>query len=100
MYEPFIESARYIAEHRNYWWQSIRSTESDVTIHHPPNVTPYPLSKTQINDNPAVDSGNNFGRVARIKLQAFDDWVSRFEEMSLLGIRFGQWRRFFKEQIG
>lgn len=100
IYEPFIESAHYVAEFRNYWWQHIRSTESDVTIIQPPNVTPYPQSKTQINDNPLSDNGNNFGRIARIKLQEFDTWVSRFEEISLLGIGAGKWRKFFKDQIG
>lgn len=100
IYEPFIDHARYIAEYRNYWWQNIRATDTDKTIHQPTNLFPYPDAKTNINDLPSVDSGNNFGRIARIKLQEFDEWVSRFENISLLGIRTGKWRRFFKEQIG
>jgi len=100
VYEPFIESARYVAEYRNYWWQSIRVTEADAAITSPTNVMPYPGPKTQINDMAVSDSGNNFGRVARIKLQEFDDWVARFADLSLLGILVGQWRKFFRDQIG
>lgn len=30
LYEPFIESARYAAEYRNYHWQHLRGTDEDI----------------------------------------------------------------------
>lgn len=100
VFEPYIETARFIAEYRNYWWQHVRSANSDITINPPSRVVPYPAPKTLMNDVPTSDSGNNFGRIARIKLGEFDDWVARFNQVSLLGINVREWRRFFREQVG
>jgi hypothetical protein len=33
---PFVESARWVAEVRNYWWQHIRVSQESVEITEPP----------------------------------------------------------------
>ena len=95
--KPYIETARYVAEYRNYWWRSIRKSKSSEEIISPLDVTPYPSAKTQISDMPVSDSGNNFGRIARIGL--LDEYVQSFQDYNLLGVRTADWRRFLKEQV-
>jgi hypothetical protein len=36
LFEPFVESARFAAQYRNYHWQHIRTAKSDVAIDVPP----------------------------------------------------------------
>jgi hypothetical protein len=42
VFSPFVESARYAAEYRNYHWQQLRQTGSSADIVSPPGVSPYP----------------------------------------------------------
>lgn len=95
IFKPFIASARYVAEYRNYWWQEVRKAKGDTTIDHPLNVHPYPEGREQISDVPREDPGRNFGRIARIGIM--DDYVSDCNEISLLGIKVAKWREFFKQ---
>jgi len=94
VFKPFIVSARYAAEYRNYWWQNVRETSEDTTIVSPSNVSPYPSSRDFIDDKPREDKGKNFGRIARTGIM--DEWVKSFDDVKLLGIRIKDWREFFK----
>ncbi len=95
--KPYIETARYVAEYRNYWWRHIRNSQSSTEIDSPVGVTPYPRAKTKISDQPENDSGKNFGRIARIGL--LDEYVKSFQDYDLLGVSVADWRRFLKEQV-
>ena len=94
VFKPFIISARYAAEYRNYWWQHVRETNEDRTIISPSNVSPYPPGRDFIDDKPKEDKGKNFGRLARTGIM--DEWVRSFDEIKILGIKVKDWRDFFK----
>lgn len=94
LFEPFIESARYAAEFRNYHWQHIRRTAQDATIEPPSGAQPYPSKSDQILDKPRVDSGGNFGRLARTGMM--DAYMAKLNEVSLCGIKTVYWREFLK----
>ncbi|MCS6858869.1 MAG: hypothetical protein NZT92_00955 [Abditibacteriales bacterium] len=96
VFKPYIESARYLAEYRNYWWQTIRQARGNVQIIHPSGIQPYPRTRDEIADQPAEDKGRNFGRIARMGIM--DDYVAEFGDVPLLGIKVSRWRRFFKEK--
>lgn len=97
VFEPYVGLSSYMAEYRNYWWQHLRETEGDTTIRSPQGVTPYPAARTSYSDEAVEDSGNNFGRIARIGI--IDDWVEKFDDLTLIGISVGRWREFFKGPI-
>lgn len=94
LFEPFIESARYAAEYRNYHWQHVRRTTQDTTIEFPSNAQPYPSKADQILDKPRSDSGGNFGRLARTGMM--DSYMAKLNEVSLCGIKTVFWRDFLK----
>jgi hypothetical protein len=94
LFEPFIESAKYAAEFRNYHWQHVRKTTSDVTIDPPSSAQPYPSKADQILDKPRSDSGGNFGRLARTGMM--DTYMAKLNEVSLCGIKTVFWREFLK----
>ena len=94
LFEPFIESARYAAEYRNYHWQYIRKTEKDRGIDQPGNVKPYPSKSDQILDKPHADGGGNFGRIARTGMM--DAYKEKLNEVRLCGIKTVYWRQFLK----
>jgi len=96
IFNPFIASARYVAEYRNYWWQHIRKAKSSSEIHSPSNVVPYPRSRDKISDHAESDSGNNFGRIARIGL--LDTYAQSFRDLDLIGVTVSAWRAFLKAQ--
>lgn len=85
LFEPFIESARYAAELRNYHWRCVRKTTSDCEIDAPVDVKPYPSKADQILDKPRSDSGGNFGRLARTGIM--DSYMQKLQELSLCGIK-------------
>ena len=93
VFEPFIESARYAAEYRNYHWTSVRRTNQSVEITHPLKISPYPSKADQILDKPASDRGGNFGRLARTGLM--DDYIRALANVTLCGIEARYWREFF-----
>jgi hypothetical protein len=91
---PYIESARYAAEYRNYWWTTMRSSKSKTGINSPKNVGPYPKKSDQISDKPVSDSGGNFGRYARTGIM--DDYIKFIDDEQIRGIPTHYWRTFFK----
>ncbi len=94
---PYIESAKYAAEYRNYYWQTSREEKGKIgAIHSPPdaNCQPYPSSKQEASDQAEDDKGGNFGRIARAKI--LDDYVAMIKEQDYLGIDIVHWITFFK----
>jgi len=94
LFEPFIESARYGAEYRNYHWQHIRKTKQDTGIDIPKGVGPYPSKSEQILDKPHSDGGGNFGRLARTGMM--DSYMQKLDNVQLCGIKTVYWRQFLK----
>jgi hypothetical protein len=94
LFEPFIESAEYAAEFRNYHWQHLRETTHDTFIQIPSGVTPYPSKSEQISDRPRYDGGNNFGRLARTGMM--DAYMTKLNDVPLCGIKTVFWRQFLK----
>jgi hypothetical protein len=94
VFSPYIASARYAADYRNYHWQNLRSTSADTTIRIAGNIGPYPKKSDAISDVPLADSGGNFGRFARTGLM--DDYLGRARQELLSGIRAEHWLGFFK----
>jgi hypothetical protein len=94
IYSPFIESARYVAEYRNYHWEYLRNAKTDPSIRIPAGIAPYPSKADESTDTPVSDKGGNFGRVARTGIM--DAYMSRTKEMPLCGIKATYWLDFFK----
>lgn len=94
LFEPFVESAKYAADYRNYHWQAIRQTKQDTGIEIPKNVSPYPAKADQILDKPRSDGGGNFGRLARTGMM--DSYMEKLNEVQLCGIKTIYWRQFLK----
>lgn len=97
IYPPFITSARYAAEKRNYWWQHERTARSDTQIISPADIVPYGKAREKSQDHPVSDNGGNFGRIARIGLMK--DYVEGFDSQELLGISVKSWRQFLKRHV-
>lgn len=94
LFEPFVESAKYAAEFRNYHWQHIRKTGQDALIELANGAAPYPSKVDPILDKPRSDSGGNFGRLARTGIM--DAYKTKLSEVLLCGIRTEYWRDFLK----
>lgn len=93
--EPWVASARWAAQYRNYWWQYIRKSKRGLnSITQPPGATPYPTKDQQISDVPEDDGGNNFGRIARVK-GLMDTFIAKSLEQEALGIPVRDWIAFF-----
>lgn len=99
LFNPFVAGARYAAEYRNWYWQHGMSGKSDKTINFADLNQFYPASKSEMNDQPVSDSGNNFGRLARYGI--LDEYMSQLRREKLSGIPIDAWQRFlgfFKEE--
>lgn len=95
IFPPFVESAQYVAEYRNYYWQELRQTESSTEIEVPERVTPYPKKSDKIADKPMADSGSNYGRIARTGMM--DEYVQTAMNQTLRGIPAKDWVHFFRD---
>ncbi len=94
---PYVESARYAAEFRNYYWQKSRTERGEnASIRNPPatNRHPYPRSKQEAADEAEGDKGGNFGRIARSGI--LDEYVANIKAQDYLGIKVIHWITFFK----
>jgi hypothetical protein len=99
LFNPFVTGARYAAEYRNWYWQHGMSGKSDKTIKFANLNQFYPASKSEMNDQPVSDSGNNFGRLARYGI--LDEYMNQLRREKLSGIPIDAWQRFlgfFKEE--
>ncbi|MDQ4504427.1 hypothetical protein [Sinomonas sp. ASV322] len=93
--EPWVESARYAAEYRDFWWQHVRDTSSDTGIVYPPNAGPYPGKADLVLAVPNYDGGGNYGRLPRAK-PLMDDFIARAEQHEILGIPVKAWILFLR----
>lgn len=91
---PYIETARFAAEYRNYHWAVLRDAKGSTAIKAPVGVKPYPVKSDPIADEPEHDKGGNFGRYARTGLM--DAYLERTRTELLCGINAEHWLRFFK----
>ena len=94
VFEPFVESAKIAARHRNHHWQHVRKTNLDVGIQTPPGIAPYPRKSDQILDRPNADGGGNFGRLARTGLM--DAYIQKVNDVLLCGIKTTFWQEFLR----
>jgi hypothetical protein len=96
--EPFVVSARYAAQYRNHWWEFGRGSKGAKGVVKPAGrITPYPDSKTGINDAAAYDQGGNFGRIARIGVLT-DAYTKSMRRTPVAGIEARSWIEFFKQK--
>jgi hypothetical protein len=95
--EPWVVSARWAAEYRNYYWRHLRNVRAgvDVSIQQPPGAHPYPSKDTPTLDSPSYDGGGNFGRVARTP-GLMDDFIRTSNDLEVLGIRIRDWNTFLR----
>ncbi|MDF6103116.1 hypothetical protein [Gordonia hongkongensis] len=96
--EPFVVSARWAAEYRNYYWEhtrKVRGSNVDRTVRHPKGAHPYPTKDELTLDVPGYDGGGNFGRVARVS-GLMDDFVKQSNDLEVLGISVGDWNWFLR----
>jgi hypothetical protein len=95
LFEPYVASARYAAEYRNWWWEFERDAKRDPTITVSAHKGYYPVKSDLIADVPAEDAGN-FGRIARTKLFHRDGYIDAILQSELSGIPLSAWLSFFK----
>ena len=92
---PFVEEARFAAEHRNHYWSEMRGVAGpNAIVKQALHQTPYPTKNQKFNDEAAVDAGGNFGRVARGGLMK--DFIDGLMAYPLSGIPAKHWQSFLK----
>jgi hypothetical protein len=95
LFIPYVASARYAAEYRNWHWKyQVRSgsAEGDITVS---SVTQnYPSKAQEISDVPVSDRGGNFGRFARTDLM--NDFMDELFGEDLMGIPLDSWQKFLR----
>lgn len=92
---PFVEEARYAAEHRNHYWTELRGvTGPEAGVVTASVTTPYPSKSQKFNDEAVKDKGSNFGRVARGGLMT--TFIDTLLEQPLSGIPAVYWQSFLK----
>ena len=92
LFPPYIESARYVAEYRNWNWQHEKTGASALQLSTAAN--PYPLKSEPIADEAINDKGGNFGRIARTNLM--DSFKNQVLAEELSGIPVQAWIKFLK----
>lgn len=92
LFFPYVESARYAAEYRNYYWYT-RKGAGDKGIRLSSVNHFYPAKSEPISDVPRSDSGGNFGRFARTGLMG--EYIERLFREELSGIPLRAWQQFF-----
>jgi hypothetical protein len=90
--EPWVASARWAAEFRDWHWQNVKETANDTTIDYPEGATPYPSKADLVVAKPRFDP-DNFGRLPRSH-PLMDDFLVRSKEHEVLGIAVKNWINF------
>ncbi|MFC7959217.1 hypothetical protein [Rhodococcoides kroppenstedtii] len=96
--EPFVVSARWAAEYRNFYWEhtrKVRGENVDRSVRRPTGARPYPTKDVLTLDVPGHDGGGNFGRVARIS-GLMDEFVQQANSLQVLGIPVRDWNSFLR----
>lgn len=92
---PFVEEARYAAEHRNHYWEILRGKTGDAAkVELSPVTKPYPNKGEKFNDEAKLDKGQNFGRVARGNLMT--NFIAELQEQPISGIPSKHWQAFLR----
>lgn len=91
--EPWVESAQFAAQWRDYWWTEIRKAKGSPELIHPSHATPYPSKADQVTVHPKEDSGGNFGRLPRCR-PLMDDFIANTMSVPILGISTQAWVDF------
>jgi len=94
LFRPFVVGAHHAALYRNWHWEYVRRAERDNSINISPATQHYPPPKTRMNDEPAKDSGGNFGRLARTEVM--DSYKADIFAEQISGIPLRAWLRFLK----
>ena len=93
--EPWVESAKYAAQWRDYWWTELRTTNGDSTVIQPTDARPYPTKADGVNVSASDDTGGNFGRLPRCR-PLMDDFVASTMRVPILGIEARAWVHFLR----
>ena len=93
--EPWVESALFAAEWRDYWWTTIRESAADKSVSYPPDAAPYPSKADRVTATPAYDGGGNYGRLPRSR-PLMDTFISGTLSQPILGIEARAWVSFLK----
>lgn len=92
IFAPYVESARYAAEYRNWHWQHAKRQRNKSKVSVSKHTGFYPLSKVDaIADSASPDAGN-FGRFARTKLM--NPWVTELFAERRFGVPLGVLQQF------
>jgi len=92
LFQPFVTSARYAAEYRNWFWQYGMRSSGNKNINFSTVKHFYPAKSDMIADQAVSDSGRNFGRVARYRIM--DEYMAKLAGEKLSGISISAWQRF------
>ncbi|WP_443094837.1 hypothetical protein [Rothia koreensis] len=92
---PWVESARYAAEWRDYWWQHLRTSSHDTSIDYPEDAAPYPTKADRVTAIPAYDGGKNYGRLPRSR-PLMDTFIQDTMSVPILGIAADSWVKFLQ----
>lgn len=114
VYAPYVESARYAADMRDYYWSVQRKMKDDAAaksaieagrtpkaiaadyyaITSPAFLEPYPKPKAKVSNKAKQDGGKNYGRVARTA-GLMDEYVNQQLGIRVAGIEARHWVGFF-----
>jgi hypothetical protein len=93
LFDPYIETAKYAAEYRNWHWQH-GGENPRAAVQLATGATTYPAKADEVSDRVQNDAGGNFGRIARTSLM--DAFKAECDAKLLSGIQIAHWRRFFR----
>lgn len=93
-FTPYIESAKYAAEVRNWHWQYKMKGDADKRAIKTVTAAPYPKQRDEISDEAVHDKGKNFGRIFRTGIM--NDYLKQIDQLNVLGVPAWFWRAFFK----
>ena len=95
LFQPWIESARYVAEYRNFYWQESREQRNkNPNIRIPKDTKHYPGIRQEASDEAEEDKGGNFGRIARTNI--LNQYINSLKDEFFLGIKISHWIEFFR----
>ena len=95
LFQPWIESARYVAEYRNFYWQESREQRNkNPNIRIPKDTKHYPGIRQEAADEAEEDKGGNFGRIARTNI--LNQYINSLKDEFFLGIKISHWIEFFR----
>ena len=92
LFEPYVVSARYAAEYRNWYWRYKKEGKGNNEIALSSSTGFYPTKSAPISDEAISDKGGNFGRFARTGLM--DIYIGKLMREELSGIPISAWQSF------